>query len=82
MVEVFEITQLRDASCPCPKELVRVAVKLNTGRLLTPDDVIDLRLCIRELRAYAGSQSRTSMIDLIQTARIKIEMAKIAYSDT
>lgn len=82
MAEVFGIAQLRDASCPSKGPIVRVAIKLNTGQLLTSEDVVDLCYSLRELRAYAGSLARSSMIDLIRTARIKLELGRADYSHT
>ncbi|MFJ1259628.1 hypothetical protein [Cupriavidus sp. CuC1] len=57
MAEVFRIAQLRDAPCPGSGLLMRVAGTLHTGQLLTPDDVDDLRRCVRALRAYAGGMA-------------------------
>jgi len=76
MAEVFRIARLRDASCPSGEVLLRVATKLNVGQLLTLDEVMQLRRRLQDLRAFAASQSRNGMIDLIRTVCIKVEMAK------
>lgn len=76
MAEVFKIAQLRDASCPCSENLFLMAEKLGAGKLLAAEEIHDLRGCLRELRAYASSQSRSHMIDLIRTACIKLELRK------
>ena len=74
--EVFRIAQLRDASCPSSEHIFRVAEKIGAGKLLAAEEIHDLRSSLRELRAYASSQSRSQMIDLMRTARIKLEMRK------
>ena len=77
MAEAFEIAKKRDASCPCSRPLFRMAEKLGARKLLSSQEIHELRNCLRELRAYARSKSRSQMIDLIMTARIKLEMRKL-----
>lgn len=76
MAEVFRIAQLRCATCPGIEALLQVDRKLSAGQLLALDDAIELIRCLKALRAFAASQSRSSMLDLIQTAHIKLEMDK------
>lgn len=76
MAEVFRIARLRHATCPGIDALRQVAWKLSTGQFLVVDDVVALRCCLNALRAFATLQSRSSMIDIIRTAHIKLEMDK------
>lgn len=73
---LFEIARLRNASCPDVEPLVNVSGKLNAGQLLSLEDVGELSRCLRELRAFAASQSPSMMVDLILTARIRLEIDK------
>ena len=76
MAEVFKLAKMRDASCPSSGNLFLMAGKLGAGKLLAAEEIHDLRGCLRELRAYARSRSRSQMVDLIRTACIKFELRK------
>lgn len=76
MAEVFKLAQMRDASCPGSGGLFLVAGKLGAGNIPTVEEIRDFRGCLRELREYARSRSRSQMVDLIRTACIKLELRK------
>ena len=76
MAEVFKLAQMRDASCPSSGNLFLVAGKLGAGEIPAVEEIHDLQGCLRELRAYARSRSRSQMVDLIRTACIKLEFRK------
>lgn len=76
MVNVFRIARLRNRSCPSVAAPIDITAKLNSGQPLIAGEVLELSDALRQLRAFAASQSRKGMMDLILTAKIKLELEK------
>lgn len=80
MAEVFRIARVRDPLCPDSDPLFRGATELLTGSPISAPSIAELRCCLETVRAYAATQSRSEMLDLVQTARIAVELTNHNFS--